>query len=108
MRIVELKCGTAFMQGTSAKVSNDIVVNNEWRLHGNLIAKRTPDAIEIFDCGWRTRTTGSRLNAILRMAGTALRICQRNHVWYLYNYQTGESEPWTGSMSIPILTPVAA
>lgn len=101
MRIVELKCGTAFINRTSTSVSNDIVVNGKWYLHRNVIAEWTPNGILLCDCGWRTVTTKSRLNAILKMTGTALRISQSAHKWYIFNYQTGEREEWRGSYLIP-------
>ena len=34
-------------------------------LHGNLISEVTNNAVTIFDGGWRTNTTKSRLNAII-------------------------------------------
>ena len=101
MRIVELKCGTAFVNGNSAKVSNDIVVNGKWYLHRNVIAERTPNGILLCDCGWRTRTTASRLNAILRLAGTNYRIYQKSHQWFIWDAATGKSEPWDGDYLIP-------
>lgn len=38
-------------------------------LHGNLIAEVGPTYIELFDGGWQTPTTKSRLNAILSEHG---------------------------------------
>lgn len=50
-------------------------------LHNNLIAKVTPQFVEICDCGWQTPTTKSRLNAILRtLCGAG--IYQKNHTWF--------------------------
>ena len=34
-------------------------------LHGNKIAEVTDDAVTVFDGGWQTNTTKSRLNAII-------------------------------------------
>ena len=35
------------------------------RLHGNKIAEVTDDSMTIFDGGWQTTTTKSRLNALI-------------------------------------------
>jgi len=38
-------------------------------LHGNLIAEIGPTYVQLFDGGWQTKTTKSRLNAVLREHG---------------------------------------
>ncbi len=42
----------------------ELVVTSVY-LHGNLISEVTNNAVTIFDGGWRTNTTKSRLNAII-------------------------------------------
>jgi len=55
----------------------------EVRLHGNTIAHVYPDISRIFvrDCGWRTATTKSRLNAILGALGGGDQISQVRGEW---------------------------
>ena len=66
---------------------NTSVVNidgvSEVRLHGNLIARVGDTFLELFDGGWQTVTTKSRLNAILRVHGTGERISQKNWNWFV-------------------------
>ena len=53
-------------------------------LHGNLIAKIWYDTIQLFDGGWQSNTTKSRLNAILEEFGKPNeRVFQSNFEWNL-------------------------
>lgn len=56
----------------------------EVKLHGNLIATIHPfnNTMRISSCGWRTATTKSRLNAILRSFSNT-GIYQSNFDWYI-------------------------
>jgi len=55
-------------------------------LHGNLIARIGETWIELFDGGWQSNTTKSRLNAILQEFGIAgERVYQKNFTWFV-NY----------------------
>lgn len=67
---------------------NDADVVIVW-LHGNKIAKVTRDYVELYSAGWRTKTTKSRLNAILRGLGLQYYIYQSNYRWYVCNITTG-------------------
>ena len=51
-------------------------------LHGNLIGRHYYfDYLELFDGGWQTATTKSRLNAICRDFNLP-NIYQRNYIWF--------------------------
>ena len=52
-------------------------------LHGNNIAQIGDTFIRLFDGGWRTNTTKSRLNAILAVHGTGERVFQKNWQWFV-------------------------
>ena len=54
-------------------------------LHKNLIATISKDEVEIYDGGWQTNTTKSRLNAIINglCDGRMFSIFQRNFDWYI-------------------------
>ena len=53
-------------------------------LHGNLIARIGETWIELFDGGWQTVTTKSRLNAILEANGLpGERVFQKNFEWFV-------------------------
>ena len=54
------------------------------RLHGNKIAEVTDDSITIFDGGWQTTTTKSRLNALCsEFCITGEGVFQKNFQWYV-------------------------
>ena len=79
----------AIHQSKDWKSGNTEVYNNENNaslvfLHGNLIATITDDDVMLFDGGWRTTTTKSRLNAILSEFGDDnTRVYQKNFQWIL-------------------------
>ena len=54
------------------------------RLHGNKIAEIGEGFIRLFDGGWQTNTTKSRLNAILEANGCDNdRVFQKNFDWFV-------------------------
>ena len=65
------------------------------RLHGNKIAEVTDDTMTIFDGGWQSVTTKSRLNALCDefcIAGEG--VFQKDFVWYVRKFvgQAGQSK----------------
>ena len=74
---------TAIRNSTNWTSSNTTVsINSDnisvVRLHGNHIATITNDRVILFDGGWQSNTTKSRLNAILHaMAPTVLVFSKR-------------------------------
>ena len=64
------------------------------RLHGNTIAVVGDNFVQIFDGGWQTTTTKSRLNAILQEHGIKGEcVFQKNFKWYVDKFigQAGTS-----------------
>ena len=53
------------------------------KLHGNKIAEVYANSIVLFDGGWQTVTTKSRLNALLDEFATGTGVIQRIFEWYL-------------------------
>ena len=53
------------------------------KLHGNKIAEVYANSIVLFDGGWQTVTTKSRLNALLDEFTPGTGVIQRNFEWYL-------------------------
>ena len=53
------------------------------KLHGNKIAEVYANSIVLFDGGWQTVTTKSRLNALLDEFSTGTGVIQRNFEWFL-------------------------
>ncbi len=52
-------------------------------LHGNCIAQIGDTFVRLFDGGWQTNTTKSRLNAILTAHGNGERVFQKNFNWFV-------------------------
>ena len=63
----------------------------EIRLHGNLIMDIYPNFVVLYDGGWRTVTTKSRLNQF-----SPAYVYQRDFVWYI----GGTDEPFINGMVI--------
>lgn len=67
----------------NTQVINEGDVTNVF-LHGNLIARIGETWLELFDGGWQSNTTKSRLNAILAEHGCGdERVFQKNFQWFL-------------------------
>ena len=52
-------------------------------LHGNLIAEVCDEFVAIFDGGWQSVTTKSRLNALLDEFRPHVGVVQRNFDWFI-------------------------
>lgn len=68
-------------------------------LHGNLIAMVGDTWLELDDGGWQSKTTKSRLNAILATHGNGERIYQSAGLWYLQN-SDGSEVPFVSGMRL--------
>ena len=56
-------------------------------LHGNKIAVVGDDFVQIFDGGYQSNTTKSRLNAILKVHGiNGECVIQRNFNWFIHKF----------------------
>ena len=73
MRKIESQMNAAISAGTDWKSANTAVVNEDGvskvLLHGNKIAEIGDTFIRLFDGGFQSNTTKSRLNAILAAHG---------------------------------------
>ena len=82
-------------QSGNTSVTFDPATNESTvRLHGNTIAVVGDDFVQIFDGGWQSNTTKSRLNAILKEHGIKGEcVYQKNWNWYVDKFigQAGTS-----------------
>ena len=81
--IVAVKRNKNWSSGNTTVRTDD---NNESRvfLHGNHIATVTEDDVILFDGGWQTNTTKSRLNAICGFyCEMGEGVFQKNYKWYV-------------------------
>lgn len=89
-RKIERQMNDAITASKDWKKDNTEVVNytnsSDVFLHGNLIARIGETWIELFDGGYRSNTTKSRLNAILKVHGCENEyVFQKKGEWFL-NY----------------------
>ena len=82
-------------QSSNTRVEFDAETNeSKVYLHGNHIATVGDDFVQIFDGGWQSVTTKSRLNAILKEHGIKGEcVFQKNWNWYVHKFigQAGTS-----------------
>ena len=93
MRKIEKQMCDAIKNNKTWQSANTSVHYNEEsgvsivRLHGNKIAIVSDNDVEIFDGGWQTNTTKSRLNAICEefcMDGEG--VFQKDFTWYVRQF----------------------
>jgi hypothetical protein len=89
MRLIERQMNAAISNSAREwKKDNTVVQTSEDGisrvfLHGNQIAEVGDTWIQLFDGGWQTVTTKSRLNAILRAHGNGEGIFQKKFEWFI-------------------------
>ena len=94
MRKIERQMIQAIQENKDLKVANTEVIScshvSDVYLHGNLIARIGETWMELFDGGYRSATTKSRINSLLSEFGIeGERIFSKNFEWFIvYNGQT--------------------
>ena len=94
MRKIEKQIISAIKNNQDLKIANSEVISytnsSDVYLHGNLIARIGETWMELFDGGWQSNTTKSRLNALLSAFGCdGEYIFQKNFQWFIqYNGNT--------------------
>ena len=74
-------------------------------LHGNLIAEVNDNSIKLYDGGWQSNTTKSRLNALLSEFGyDTERVFQKQFEWFISIFDLTEKTmrtiPFTSGMRL--------
>ena len=86
--------------------SNTTVVQNDRDmdvfLHGNHIASLCKISMDlrIFDGGWQSNTTKSRLNALLDEFGGGDRVIQKDFTWYLVSNLDNSRRAFFSGMTV--------
>ena len=89
MRKIEKLMNIAIQNNTDWHMSNTTVSNNDGvstvYLHGNKIAEVGDDFVTVYDGGWQSNTTKSRLNALINEFCNAFTdgVFQQNFAWYI-------------------------
>ena len=102
-RKIETEMNAAIQNGTSFTKANTAVYHHEGvaivRLHGNKIAEIGDDFMTLFDGGYQSTTTKSRLNALLAEFGNDCeRVFAKNFTWFLQ--QDGGPVPFFSGMRL--------
>ena len=105
MRKIETEMNAAIAQGKDwSKANTSVHFNAEEgvaivRLHGNKIAEIGEGFITLFDGGWQSNTTKSRLNAILAENGIpGERVFAKAYTWFVQ--QEGGPIPFFSGMRL--------
>jgi|TARA_S200002703_G_scaffold81620_1_gene70369 hypothetical protein len=93
MRKITQKIANAFLAGDSLKIKNTETDGRSVWLHGNEIARRTADGLEVTLAGWNTVTTRERVNGICELWGSNLRFVQRDFEAFTQSASNG-FESW--------------
>ena len=86
--------------------SNTTVVQNDRDmdvfLHGNHIATLCKISMDlrIFDGGWQSNTTKSRLNALLEEFADSYRVIQKDFTWYVVDSYDNSRVPFWSGMTL--------
>ena len=106
MRKIEAKMNKAMRHFLPFSSGNTVVVQNDRDmdvfLHGNHIATLCKISMDlrIFDGGWRSNTTKSRLNALLEEFGGGDKVVQKNWAWFLSDALDGSTVPFISGMTV--------
>ena len=99
MRQIERNMNTAIKSQKNWSSGNTQVITDGGMsrvfLHGNHIANVFDDVVngnvktivQLFDGGWQSNTTKSRLNALLDEFATGFSVFQKNWVWFVSDFQ---------------------
>ena len=105
MRKIESQMNSAIRSRSSFSSANTSVViddnNAAWvYLHGNHIATIDNDNVTLFDGGWQSNTTKSRLNAILQEFAYGVGVFQKQWEWFVCNQN--KTVDFTNGMQIAL------
>ena len=87
MRLIEQQMNNAIRCNQNFQKDNTTVINIGTKsfvyLHGNHIATVGSDFLQIFDGGWQSNTTKSRLNAICQEFRPQAGVFQKDWTWFI-------------------------
>ena len=106
MRKIETQMINAVRRRVTWQSGNTSVTKKPWgleiHLFGNLIAHVTDNKLEVFDAGYQTATTKSRLNCLINALtdGSRNGIFQKHFEWFVTI--DGSNHEWNGENWFPI------
>ena len=102
MRKIETQMNNAIKSQKNWAGSNTTVITEDdistVMLHGNHIATYYHDTKELalFDGGWQSNTTKSRLNALCAEFATGFGVFQKNFNWFISDFSGDKKEFFDG------------
>ena len=92
----------AWSKSNSCTTFDNTIENCFVYLHGNHIATYNYEDKELtlFDGGWQSNTTKSRLNALLDEFGGGDRVIQKDFVWYLVSNLDNSRRAFFSGMTV--------
>ena len=106
MRKIEAKMNKAMRHFLPFSSGNTTVVQHrnemEVFLHGNHIASLCKISMDlrIFDGGWQSNTTKSRLNALLEEFADSYKVIQKDFTWYVVDSYDNSRVPFWSGMTV--------
>ena len=104
MRLIEQQMNNAIRCNQNFSKGNTVFINIGTKsfvyLHGNHIATVGSDFLQVFDGGWQSNTTKSRLNAICYEFCTWFKVLQKNWEWFVSDRLTGKVVPFVSGMTV--------
>ena len=106
MRKIEAKMNKAMRFFLPFSSGNTTVVQHrnemEVFLHGNHIATLCKISMDlrIFDGGWQSNTTKSRLNALLEEFADSYKVIQKDFTWYVVDSYDNSRVPFWSGMTL--------
>ena len=88
---------------TTSFFDNDVYCEeSEVFLHGNHIAtyNHVTKELALFDGGWQTVTTKSRLNALCNEFATGFGVFQKNWDWFVSDFQNKTIKPFVDGITV--------
>ena len=88
--------------GDGEEKTTEQIKEIEIRLHGNLIGTvdTASNQLRIFDGGWQTVTTKSRLNALCDEFAPCMGVFQKNWDWFVSDRLTNQIVPFFSGMAV--------
>ena len=106
MRQIEKNMNSAIWSKKNWAGSNTTVITEDnvstVMLHGNHIAtyNYTLKELELFDGGWQSNTTKSRLNALCYEFATGFGVFQKNFNWFVGDFQNKTVKPFCDGLIV--------
>ena len=92
----------AWSSGNTCTTFDSTIENCFVYLHGNHIATYNYDKQELslFDGGWQSNTTKSRLNALCYEFATGFSVFQKNWNWFVSDFQSKVVKDFTSGITV--------